>query len=272
MDAILVALLIGLAVGVVVGALGAGGGILSVPILVYALGQAPHSASASSLVIVGSTALAGLAHHIRRETVDWRTGLTFGLLGVAGSFLGSRLSVRVDGRVLMGLFAVMLAMVAVAMFRQAFITRRIERQRSGEPVATARCNGTAKKWKWLPISALASATGLLTGFFGVGGGFVVVPVLVLVLGVPMRTASGTSLVVMVVASISGLFQVSRIGTDVVVNWPLTIAFTIASMIGGVFGGPAASRVKTWVLMVVFAVLLALVAVFVGVSLALGIAT
>ena len=128
----------------------------------------------------------------------------------------------------------------------------------------------AKKRKWLPISALASATGLLTGFFGVGGGFVVVPVLVLVLGVPMRTASGTSLVVMVVASISGLL--SRIGTDVVVDWPLTIAFTIASMIGGVFGGPAASRVKTWVLMVVFAVLLALVAVFVGVSLALGIAT
>ena len=270
MDAILVALLIGLAVGVVVGALGAGGGILSVPILVYALGQAPHSASASSLVIVGSTALAGLAHHIRRETVDWRTGLTFGLLGVAGSFLGSRLSVRVDGRVLMGLFAVMLAMVAVAMFRQAFITRRIERRRPGEPVATAVRRRPAKKWKWLPISALASATGLLTGFFGVGGGFVVVPVLVLVLGVPMRTASGTSLVVMVVASISGLL--SRIGTDVVVDWPLTIAFTIASMIGGVFGGPAASRVKTWVLMVVFAVLLALVAVFVGVSLALGIAT
>ena len=131
MDAILVALLIGLAVGVVVGALGAGGGILSVPILVYALGQAPHSASASSLVIVGSTAVAGLAHHIRRETVDWRTGLTFGLLGVAGSFLGSRLSVRVDGRVLMGLFAVMLAMVGAAMFRQGFITTRTGGRRPG---------------------------------------------------------------------------------------------------------------------------------------------
>ena len=156
MDAILVALLIGLAVGVVVGALGAGGGILSVPILVYALGQAPHSASASSLVIVGSTALAGLAHHIRRETVDWRTGLTFGLLGVAGSFLGSRLSVRVDGRVLMGLFAVMLAMVAVAMFRQAFITRRIERRRSGEPVANALRRRPGEKGKWVPVSALPS--------------------------------------------------------------------------------------------------------------------
>lgn len=270
MDAVPGALLIGLVVGVVVGALGAGGGILSVPILVYALGQAPHSATASSLVIVGSTALAGLAHHVRRETVDWRTGLTFGLFGVTGSFIGSRLSARVDGRVLLGLFAVLLAMVSVAMFRQALIAGRAERRRPGERAAPTPSRKPAGQRSWATIIALASATGLLTGFFGVGGGFIVVPVLVLVLGVPMRTASGTSLVVMVVASISGLL--SRLGTDVVIDWRLTIAFTIASMTGGVIGGPVAARVKTWLLMLIFAVLLAVVAVFVGVSTALGVTT
>lgn len=268
MDTVLAALLIGLVVGVVVGALGAGGGILSVPILVYALGQAPHAAAASSLVIVGSTAMVGLAHHIRRETVDWRTGLAFGLLGVAGSFMGSRLSGLVAGRVLMGWFAVLLAMVAAAMFRQALVTRRAERRQPGHRSGAAVRQQSAGRRRWLPIIALATLTGLLTGFFGVGGGFVVVPVLVLVLGVPMRTASGTSLVVMVVASISGLL--SRIGTDVAVDWPLTLAFTIASMVGGLFGGPAASMVKTSLLMLIFAVLLAVVAVLIGASSALGV--
>lgn len=260
MSSVLAAVLVGVIVGIVVGALGAGGGILSVPILVYALGQHPHSAAASSLVIVGSTAVAGLVHHVRRRTVDWGNGVTFGLLGVAGSFAGSRISVQLDGRVLLALFAVLLALVAVAMFRSALIGRRGSGREPVEPPAGGR--------NWLRTIALATLTGLLTGLFGVGGGFIVVPILVLVLRVPIRTAAGTSLVVMMIASISGLL--SRIGTGVVIDWPLTMAFALASMLGGLLGGPASARLPGWVLTMVFAGLLAAVAVGMGTAVALGI--
>lgn len=260
MSTVLAAVLIGLAVGVVVGALGAGGGILSVPILVYALGQHPHSATASSLVIVGSTAVAGLVHHVRRRTVDWGNGVIFGLLGVAGSVVGSRLSVQLDGRVLLGLFAGLLALVAIAMLRSALISRRGPGREPSEPSTGVQ--------KWLRTIALATLTGLLTGLFGVGGGFIVVPILVLVLRVPIRTAAGTSLVVMVIASISGLL--SRIGTGVVIDWPLTAAFALASMLGGLLGGPASARLPGWVLTMVFAGLLGAVAIGMGTAVALGI--
>lgn len=267
MNPVLLAALIGLAVGVVVGALGAGGGILSVLILVYALGQSPHSAAASSLVIVGATAVAGMLHHLRRRSIDWPHGLAFGLLGVAGSFAGSRLSARVDGGLLMALFAIMLAGVSIAMFIKAAVSRREEEQ-AGSPAAARphRVEDPSRRktiGKWVRIIVLATLTGVLTGFFGVGGGFIVVPILVLVMGLPMRTASGTSLVVMVIAATSGL--VSRIGTHVVIDWWLTLAFTAASMVGGLLGGPVANRVRASVLTLIFAVLLATVAVFIGVQ-------
>jgi uncharacterized membrane protein YfcA len=254
---VLQALLIGLVVGVVVGVLGAGGGILSVPILVYGLGQAPHSAAASSLVIVGATAVAGSIHHLRHRTIDWGNGLAFGLLGLAGSFLGSRASVRTDPTLLMALFAGLLAVVSVAMFAKAARDRR--QQPADDRTARARQAAPRRSLgQWLKIFALASLTGGVTGFFGVGGGFVVVPMLVLALGLPMRTAAGTSLLVMVITTSSGLL--SRVGTHVVIDWPLTTAFTIGSMTGGLLGGPLTSRVPGWVLTLAFGVLLGLVSV------------
>ena len=202
MSTVLAAVLIGLAVGVVVGALGAGGGILSVPILVYALGQHPHSATASSLVIVGSTAVAGLVHHVRRRTVDWGNGVIFGLLGVAGSVVGSRLSVQLDGRVLLGLFAGLLALVAIAMFRSALISRRGPvREPSGTlhrraEVAAHHCAGHPDQAAHRPVRRRRRVHRGPDPGAGAQGAD--------------RTAAGTSLVVMVIASISGLL--SRIGT------------------------------------------------------------
>lgn len=262
MDPVLAAIVIGLVVGVVVGALGAGGGIIAVPVLVYALGQAPHSATASSLVILGATALTGLVHHLRRGNVDWRAGLSFGVVGVVGSLVGSRASVLVDGRVLLGLFASMMAVVAILMFRQALRARR------PEPVDPAQVSATAVArpalWKVIGVALVA---GLMTGFFGVGGGFIVVPALMLVLGLPMRIASGTSLVVMVIASATGLL--ARLGTHVSLDWPLTLAFTAASMVGGLLGGPLSHRVTPWKLTMAFACLITLVVGFVGFQLVGG---
>lgn len=263
MDPLLTAALVGLVVGVVVGALGAGGGILSVPILVYVLGQSAHSAAASSLVIVGATALAGLIHHIKRRTVDWGEGIAFGLLGIVGSVVGSRLSVRVDADLLLGLFAGLLGLVSIAMFVKALASRRAEQRVDLVAPVTAASAVPPPRGvtAWLKIIALASVTGVLTGFFGVGGGFVVVPVLVLVLGLSMRYAAGTSLVVMVIASASGLL--ARLGSHVVIDWPLVATFTVTSMVGGLLGGPAAARAKAWLLTLIFALLLAGVAGYVA---------
>lgn len=248
--------LIGLAVGLVVGALGAGGGILSVPILVYLLHQEPHNAAASSLVIVGFTACTSLIYPLRRGLIPWARSLAFGAVAVVGSLLGSRLSLLVDGTLLMLLFGGLLSVVAVAMAAQGVHNRRQENSgdHSDEPLTLPSPSARL----WVKTVAVGLATGLLTGFFGVGGGFIVVPLLVLVLRVPMRRATAMSLVAMILASMAGL--VGRIGTDVAIDWPLTLLFTAGSAVGGVLGGPLAARARPSTLTLVFAALLAGVAV------------
>ena len=270
------ALVIGLGVGVVVGALGAGGGILSVPVLVYLLGQEPHAASAGSLVIVGLTALTSLVPHARTGHVRWRDGLIFGVLSSVGTVLGSRLSVMVDSQVLMLLFGVLLIVVGIMMIRKARRLAAAAKDRMTEVHVSDGSNGgnsgsgtgsnsakaatvpsETRQGGGLPMLILCStATGFLTGFFGVGGGFAVVPMLVLALGFGMREASSTSLLVMTIASATGLL--SRIGTDIHIDWPIVLLFAIASMIGGQIGAPASRKVKESTLTMLFGILLLLV--------------
>lgn len=239
--------LTGIAVGIVVGFLGAGGGILTVPILVYLLGQSPHNATAESLVIVGLTAL--IAMITRWQAIQFREGFIFGFGAIAGAVIGSRLSPLVDGQILLILFSTLLACVGATML-----------------VKTLRTHDASEKreivQKPLPAVILtALGTGILTGFFGVGGGFVVVPALILVLGIPIRFASATSLLVMVLTSASGLL--ARIGTDVAIDWKVTLAFGIASMLGGLIGGPLSKRLPAKALSIIFAFLLLGVAAFVA---------
>ena len=233
--AVLTALGVGVLVGVVVGALGAGGGILSVPALIYLLGQDPHDASAGSLVVVGLTAIVSLIAPARAGRVHWRDGATFGLMSVLGALVGSRASVAVDGTVLLTLFCVMLAVVGVVMLLRGLRSRRGADDGEG--------SGTGA----------ATFTGFLTGFFGVGGGFIVVPMLVLALGFPMKEASGTSLLVMIVASSAGL--AARVGTHSNVDWPVVLTFAAASMVGGLLGGPLTKRASASTLTTAFGILL-----------------
>ncbi len=248
--------LIGLLVGLVVGALGAGGGILSVPILVYALHQAPHSAAASSLVIVGFTACTSLIYPMRRGLVPWARALGFGGVAIVGSLLGARLSTLVDGAALMLLFGVLLSVVAVAMAARGVRDRRAEDRGATKDASLELPPLTPALWAKTILVGLT--TGLLTGFFGVGGGFIVVPLLVLVLRIPMRRATAISLVAMILSSLAGL--VGRLGTDVAIDWPLVLLFTAGSAVGGVLGGPLAARARPSTLTFVFAALLAGVAV------------
>lgn len=269
MPILLEAVLIGLVVGIIVGALGAGGGILSVPVLVYLLHQDPHAAAMSSLVIVGITAVFSLPHHVLKHNVDWAQGGIFGTLAIGGTFLGSRLSVLMPARVLMLLFAVMLLVVAFVMLRRGVVGRREENRTAtvelhddahptgiGDPEPAPKAHG----WQhWVRVLLTASFTGFLTGFFGVGGGFIVVPMLVIALGLPIRKAAGTSLVVMLIATASGLL--SRVGANIVIDWPLTLLFTLGGAIGGVIGGPLAAKARPSTLTFIFSGLLFAVTIY-----------
>ncbi len=248
---------VGLLVGVVVGTLGAGGGILSLPILVYVLGQDPHAAATASLVIVGATSVVSLVPHARRGNVLWRPGLVFGLLGVVGALGGARLAALVDAYLLMALLAALLLVVSAVMLRRSFA----ERQRDDDGATPA--PPSSRLTTALLTVAVASLVGLLTGFFGVGGGFIVVPALLLVMRVDMRQAVGTSLLVIVVNSVLGL--VGRVGQDVAVDWPVVAAFAVTSMVGGLVAGRFSARARPRTLSLLFALLLLAVAVVTGVQ-------
>ncbi|WP_246012288.1 sulfite exporter TauE/SafE family protein [Myceligenerans xiligouense] len=255
---------IGLVVGIALGALGGGGSILTVPALVYLLGLDPRSATTGSLVIVGITALIGVVPHLRAGRVRLGQGVVFGLLGVGGAFAGSLLSTTVPGDVLLVAFAVLMLVVAVMMTRR----RRAAARNGGVSPAEAGTR-TAPMLALRPfrcacrvavvLVATATAVGLLTGFFGVGGGFAVVPALVLALRLPMPVAVGTSLVVITINSASSL--VARLGQDVTLDWGVIAAFSAAAVAGTLVGARVVSRVRPDRLNLAFTVLLVAVALY-----------
>lgn len=244
---------VGILIGLVVGSLGAGGGILTLPVLVYVLGMEPHSAAAASLVVVGATSVVALLPHARRGNVQWLHGLTFGLLGTAGAVGGARLAELVAPEVLMALLAGLLLLVAVVM-----VHRSVRRSGAGRPVGAPRPRGTGRL---VLTVATASLIGLLTGFFGVGGGFVVVPALLLVMRASMQQAVGTSLLVIVLNTATGLL--GRVGQSFEIDWLVIGAFTVASMLGGVLGARFSGRATPRTLALLFALLLTGVAVATG---------
>ena len=208
-----IAVAAGLLIGVLLGALGGGGSILTVPVLVYLLHQEPHAATAGSLLIVGITAAAGTIAHWRTGRVRLAPGIAFGVLGVAGSYAGTRLSSSVPPDLLLSLFAGLM-LAAAAMLRR----------RPGTAGQDERAGGSTIVRRALTIIAAATGVGLLTGFFGVGGGFVIVPALVLLLGFDMPAAVGTSLLVIAINSAAAL--AARLGGPVSLDWALLAVFTV----------------------------------------------
>ena len=256
---IIEALLIGAFVGIVVGSLGAGGGILSVPILVYILGQDPHQATGLSLVIVGLTAAVSLATRARGGNVAWREGSLFALAGLVGTWAGSTLGPLIPARTLMFSFCALLAAVTVFMVRSG-----LRPPPSPSPNEAGAACGDKGSWTIATICrvvALATLTGFLTGFFGVGGGFAIVPALHLALRYPMKRASATSLLVMVITAAFGLASRTIAGTLTITAeaGAMVTLFTAASMGGGIVGAKLTKRVSNRVLGMVFAALLVCVA-------------
>ncbi|WP_171064096.1 sulfite exporter TauE/SafE family protein [Actinomadura soli] len=226
-----------LTVGFSLGLLGGGGSILTVPILVYVAGVQTKQAIAMSLFVVGATALAGVLPHARAGRVRWRTGLLFGVAGMAGAYAGGRLAAYVPGSVLLAVFGVMMVVTALAMLRR----------RPGPPdpaPAEPGCRADlvdlgATERPVLRILGEGVAVGLVTGLVGAGGGFLVVPALVLLGGLSMPTAVGTSLLVIAMKSGAGLAGYLH---AVELDWPLTLSVTGAAVLGGVAGSQLAGRV------------------------------
>ncbi|MEW5812913.1 MAG: sulfite exporter TauE/SafE family protein [Actinomycetota bacterium] len=215
----MIALAIALAVlvGVTLGLLGGGGSILTVPLLAYVAGMDAKQAIATSLLVVGATSAVGAISHARGGRVQWRTGLLFGAAGMAGAYAGGLLARFIPGRLLLIGFAVIMIATAVAMLRG---------RRNIDPTAAPRSIPIPK------VIAEGLVVGLVTGLVGAGGGFLVVPALALLGGLPMPVAVGTSLVVIAMKSFAGL---AGYLSSVQIDWTLAAAVTAAALVGGLIG-------------------------------------
>jgi uncharacterized membrane protein YfcA len=256
---LLLAAALGLLVGLTMGALGGGGSILTVPALVYVVGESARSATTASLVIVGVTAAAAVVGHGRAGRIRWGAGLALGAAGVAASFAGTALNARVDPDLLLGCFAVLMLVAAAAMLG------RSRPETAGAPSAqpAPRHAGGVVAAR---VALVGLAVGFLTGFLGVGGGFLVVPALVLLLGYPMPIAVGTSL--LVISLNSAVALIARAGTASF-HWSVIGPFTAAAVAGAVAGALLGHRVSGPRLTQAFAGLLLAVAGYVLVRISLG---
>jgi uncharacterized membrane protein YfcA len=277
----IIAVVLGLLVGGSLGALGGGGSTLAVPILVFVAGMQAQDATTASLLVVGIASAFGVVGHFRNGNVRLGAGVAFGLAGVFGSRVGTLINRQVDERVLLGAFAVLILFVAVRMYRS--VGGESAKSAEVEPVAEAAAGGatlvvvvqpTAKRTRPnLSIAALsklavaATVVGLLTGLFGVGGGFAVVPALTLLLGFPAKEAIGTSLVFIVINATMALAMRSG---DLGFDWAVVLPFLVTVTIGVIVGAQVTADVDADRLTRSFALMLGVVAVYTAISTVLGV--
>jgi uncharacterized protein len=265
---------LGFLVGLSLGALGGGGSILAVPALVYGAGQSPTEATATSLLLVGVASIVGLRPHLRAGRVRVAAGLAFGAAGIPGSLAGSALNHRLDPEALLLGFSVLVLVAAWRMLTGCPTCTKV-----GESLATGAAAGGGggvgggvrvatrlDARRLLAIVAAGTGVGFLTGLFGVGGGFVIVPALTLLLGFNMPTAIGTSLLVIGVNSAVGL--AARISAASI-DWGVTLPFTVAAVVGVLTGGRLAGRLDPERSLRWFAGLLVAVAVYTAADVLLG---
>ena len=254
----LIALVAGVVVGLLIGGLGGGGAVLTLPVLVYAVGKDPHEATTASLVIVGVSSLVGLVPHHRRGAVPWGQGVTIGVLGVGGAYLGTRAAAGVDGNLLLAMFAGLLVVVAALMIRKALVGSADVEDRPRD-VLHFHDEGRCDVGGIMKLVVTATGVGLLTGFFGVGGGFTIVPALTLVLGYGMPFAVGTSLLVVTINSVSSFLFHSSGGS--VIDWSIVTPFLAMAVAGALVGGRLMTKIPKRTLQLGFASLLLLVSFY-----------
>ena len=229
----LIVTLMACSIGLALGLLGGGGSILAVPVLAYGAGLPAKEAIATSLIVVGVTALFALLPHARRGHVEWRTGALFSVTAMVGAYLGGLAAGWFSGTVLLLLFSAMMVITALAMFR-------------------GRGELNAEQGKPLPVLLVVAeglAVGAATGLVGAGGGFLVVPALVLLGGMEMHKAVGTSLMVIALKSFAAF---AGHASHVSIDGELALTVTTAAVLGSGVGAAFASRVPAQQLRQVFA--------------------
>ena len=233
----------GLAVGLSLGLTGGGGSIIAVPLLVYLVGERTHVAVGTSLVIVGGVAVAGFLGRIGLARIP--LGLVMGVIGLAGAVPGTLVARHIPDKVQLGLFAVIMLIAAAAMFgARPPDAPRVERR------------------NWPAIVAVGIGIGFLTGLLGIGGGFLIVPALVLALGIPMRSAIPTSLLVIAINCVWSLLG-RLAGAEI--DWPVAVVFLAGGLAGNAIGALVAARLNQRQLRRVFAAFVFAVGLFVGAS-------
>ncbi|MFB8029398.1 MULTISPECIES: sulfite exporter TauE/SafE family protein [unclassified Streptomyces] len=240
MTAFALALLAGALVGLALGSLGAGGSILAVPALIHLLGFSPAEATTASLIIVIATSLTALVAHARAGAVRWRAGLLFAAAGLLPAAAAGLLSAQLPATVLTLAFAALSALAGLRMLRRRTPPDSVAVTASGSRAAGA-----------------GAAMGAVTGFLGVGGGFLAVPALVAALAVPMGAAVGTSLLVIIANALVAL--AARASTDVTLDWALIMPFIATAVLGAWDGKRLSTKVRPAVLQGLFGTLLLTVA-------------
>lgn len=238
---VFLALFIGLSLGL----LGGGGSILTVPILLYVFHLPTRVAIATSLLVVGATSLAALVPHARAGRVRWKTGAAFGAASMAGAYVAGRLSKHVPAALLLLMFGAMMLVTAVMMMRG--------RRAPAGAVEGHRETPAAK------VIAQGLAVGAVTGLVGAGGGFVVVPALVLLGGLPMGVAVGTSLLVIAMNSFAGF---AGLLSNVSIPWQIAGGVVAAAVVGSFVGGRLVSVIPADRLRKGFAWFVVVMAVFI----------
>ena len=217
----------GVLVGFVLGLVGGGGSILAVPLMVYLVGvPSPHVAIGTSALAVAANALTGLLNHVRHGNVKWRCSLVYAAAGITGAFAGSTAGKAFDGQKLLFLFAIVMVVVGVLMLRN--------RRREGDPSVVLGRENAPK------LIGYGAGTGLFSGFFGIGGGFLIVPGLVAATGMPMINAIGSSLVAV---TAFGLTTAANYAFSGLVDWALAGVFIVGGVAGGFLGARLAKHLS-----------------------------
>jgi uncharacterized membrane protein YfcA len=243
-----------LPIGLSLGLLGAGGSILTVPVLHYVLGFGVKAAVPMSLVVVGLTSAFGAAEHWRDGSVSLRSAFAFGPPAIVGALLGADLGLRVSATVQLTVFAIAMLAAAVSMYAGA------ARQAPKDSAPEAGSTPAGGRGPRLPfVTLVGAAVGALTGFVGVGGGFIYVPALVVLGGLAMKEAVGTSLVLIVLSCTAGVIRYrGSAGFD----WPAIALFTAIAFVGVAAGSRMARHVSPRALRRGFAAFLLLMGAFV----------
>ena len=249
--AAIVAILSGSLVGLSLGLIGGGGSILAVPLMAYAVGLPPHTAIGTSAVAVAVSALANLGGHARAGTVKWPCAAVFALAGVAGAAIGAQIGKRVDGQALLGAFGVLMIVVAGLMLRP---------RRAGHDTGV-RLNQASAARLLPPLAGTGFAVGALSGFFGIGGGFLIVPGLISATAMPLLNAIGSSL--LSVAAFGATTAVSYAASGLVA-WPVAGLFILGGLVGGYAGIEAARALagRKRLLAIIFSAVVAVVGLYV----------